>query len=158
MSYSLLLLSGTVIATLLWRMSVYVRLLIASSPLSLLPGPPRESFWNGDVVFAESNIGAVIHRHIIFRKHEAIPCPACGRLSETCRCRFWSCRQNVCISWCTLVDHHCDSSPLIKLVLDCAFQRPLLYVSDPRALHNILIKEEHIFQEQEVFVSCVLRR
>ncbi|KAH9933808.1 cytochrome P450 [Fomitopsis serialis] len=112
MSYSLLLLSGTVIATLLWRMSVYVRLLIASSPLSLLPGPPRESFWNG-------NMKQYLARHAEdYQRHVAV-----------------------------------DFGPVVKM--SAYLGRPLLYVSDPRALHNILIKEEHIFQEQEVFVSCV---
>ncbi|KAH9933804.1 cytochrome P450, partial [Fomitopsis serialis] len=114
MSYSLLLLSGTVIATLLWRMSIYVRLLIASTPLSLLPGPPRESFWNG-------NLRQYLARHAEdFQRHVAV-----------------------------------DFGPVVKM--SAYLGRPLLYVSDPRALHNILIKEEHIFQEQEVFISSNLR-
>ena len=34
-------------------------------------------------------------------------------------------------------------------------QEPILYVSDPKALHNILIKEEAIFQETPEFIQYV---
>lgn len=114
MSYSLLFLSGAVVATLLWRMYIYVRLLIASSPLSLLPGPPRESFWNG-------NLRQYLALHAEdFQRHVAV-----------------------------------DFGPVVKM--SAYSGRPLLYVSDPRALHNVLIKEEHIFPEQEVSISSNLR-
>ncbi|PCH40532.1 cytochrome P450 [Wolfiporia cocos MD-104 SS10] len=38
--------------------------------------------------------------------------------------------------------------PIVKL--HGLFGRPILYISDPKALHNILIKEEHIYQELDV--------
>lgn len=34
-------------------------------------------------------------------------------------------------------------------------QEPILYVSDPKALHAMLIKDEHIFQEADEFFTCV---
>ncbi|KAH9833165.1 cytochrome P450 monooxygenase [Rhodofomes roseus] len=109
-----LLLSSVLIVTLLWRVFIYTRLLIASAPLNRLPGPPRESFWNG-------NLRQFLARHAEdFQKHVAV-----------------------------------DFGPVVKM--SGYFGRPLLYVSDSRALHNILIKEEHIFQEQEVFISSNLR-
>lgn len=34
------------------------------------------------------------------------------------------------------------------------FGEEWLYVSDPRALHHILVKEQHIFEENDSFLSC----
>ncbi|OAX34745.1 cytochrome P450 [Rhizopogon vinicolor AM-OR11-026] len=34
------------------------------------------------------------------------------------------------------------------------FGQELFYVSDPRALHHILVKEQHIFEENNVFILC----
>ena len=31
----------------------------------------------------------------------------------------------------------------------------MLYVADPKGLHYMLIKEEHIYQEAPEFISCV---
>lgn len=29
----------------------------------------------------------------------------------------------------------------------------MLYIADPKALHNIVIKEEHIYEEQDMFIK-----
>ena len=47
------------------------------------------------------------------------------------------------------------SSSLIVHSIALHLQEPILYVSDPKALHNILIKEEAIFQETPEFIQYV---
>lgn len=40
--------------------------------------------------------------------------------------------------------------------IDCVtIQRPIVYVRDPKALHYMLIKEEHIYQESSEFIAYV---
>lgn len=34
-------------------------------------------------------------------------------------------------------------------------QRPIVFVSDPTALHTMIIKEEHIFEESQSFILYV---
>ncbi|CCM00988.1 uncharacterized protein FIBRA_03036 [Fibroporia radiculosa] len=44
-----------------------------------------------------------------------------------------------------------DYAPVAKL---CGmFGRPILYVSDPKALHTVMIKDEPMFQEPDAFIS-----
>ncbi|TFY56719.1 hypothetical protein EVJ58_g7468 [Rhodofomes roseus] len=44
-----------------------------------------------------------------------------------------------------------DYGPVTKL--NGFFGEPILYVSDPKALHSILIKDEHVFQEGKEFLA-----
>ncbi|KAH9936148.1 cytochrome P450 [Fomitopsis serialis] len=44
-----------------------------------------------------------------------------------------------------------DFSPIVKL--DGFLGTPILYVADPKALHTVLVKEEHIFQETPDFIA-----
>ncbi|KAH9936146.1 cytochrome P450 [Fomitopsis serialis] len=46
-----------------------------------------------------------------------------------------------------------DFGPIVKL--DGFLGTPILYVADPKALHTVLIKEEHIFLETPEFIACV---
>ncbi|PCH40527.1 cytochrome P450 [Wolfiporia cocos MD-104 SS10] len=43
-----------------------------------------------------------------------------------------------------------DYGPIVRL--HGLFGRPMLYISDPKALHNILVKEEPIYQESSLFI------
>ncbi|PCH40522.1 cytochrome P450 [Wolfiporia cocos MD-104 SS10] len=43
-----------------------------------------------------------------------------------------------------------DYGPIVRL--HGLFGRPILYISDPKALHNILVKEEPIYQESSLFI------
>ena len=39
-----------------------------------------------------------------------------------------------------------------------AFQDQQLYVSDPLALHHVVVKEQHIYTETDMFIMCVYCR
>ncbi|PCH34491.1 hypothetical protein WOLCODRAFT_95499, partial [Wolfiporia cocos MD-104 SS10] len=44
-----------------------------------------------------------------------------------------------------------DYGPVVRL---CGpFKKPILYISDPTALHNILIKEDRVFEVSKLFVE-----
>jgi hypothetical protein len=38
------------------------------------------------------------------------------------------------------------------MIVMCGLQEGWLYVSDPRAFHYILVKEQHIFEENDIFL------
>jgi len=38
------------------------------------------------------------------------------------------------------------------MIVMCDPQEEWLYVSDPRALHHILVKDQHIFEEDDGFI------
>ncbi|OAX38825.1 cytochrome P450, partial [Rhizopogon vinicolor AM-OR11-026] len=47
-----------------------------------------------------------------------------------------------------------DYGGLSRMIMMCGLQDEWLYVSDPRVLHYILVKEQHIFEENDVFLFC----
>ncbi|CCM02691.1 uncharacterized protein FIBRA_04797 [Fibroporia radiculosa] len=95
------------IAFLTWRR--YNRQ-VSASVLHKVPGPPRTSFWTGNLPEYLSRHGSEFQRHVAL-----------------------------------------DYGPVSKI--HGRMGRVIPYIADPKALHTILIKEEHIFQETDGFIT-----
>ncbi|KAH9832025.1 cytochrome P450 [Rhodofomes roseus] len=120
-SHVFALLSVAMGGIILWQLLAYVRLRVALTAVSKIPGPPAQSLWSGNLAQFLARDGEA------FQKHVAL-----------------------------------DYGPVSTL--NGFLGEPVVYVSDPKALHTILIKEEHVFQESgdfiglnnTVFGSCLL--
>ncbi|KIJ63129.1 hypothetical protein HYDPIDRAFT_113701 [Hydnomerulius pinastri MD-312] len=92
------------VSYLLWR--IY----LMRNPMDNIPGPPRQSWWLG-------NLGQVFHPYgLDFHQ--------------------------------MLADQY---GPVVKFY--GIFGRRQLIVSDPKALHHIIVKDQHIYEENDVFIE-----
>ena len=111
-------------------------------------GPSSDSFWSGELVvywqmcckadrIHQGNLKRLFARDAFdYQRHIALDYGPVTKLNG-----FFEVRTFARIH--CLPTHHCE-------------QEPLLYVSDPKALYAMLIKDENIFQESSEFIKCIL--
>ncbi|OBZ67845.1 Docosahexaenoic acid omega-hydroxylase CYP4F3 [Grifola frondosa] len=107
------LLQGVFICCVSWILWKYFPRIIGKSALDNIPGPPRQSFWKG-------NIDQLFGRHA------------------------WGYTQGLSEKYGSVVKLH------------SIFGQKLLYVYDPKALHSIIVKDQHIYEESPFFIKTNL--
>ncbi|OCH91430.1 cytochrome P450 [Obba rivulosa] len=110
-------------AWLLWKV---IRGYYASSTLDKVPGPTPKSLWKGETI-----------RHFVSRQAHCLP----GNFPEMFHLDAWDFYRDLTQSY----------GPVVKL--HGLFGQKLLYVFDPTALHNIVLKEQHIYEEVSWFLK-----